>query len=181
MTGPVRDEPRRAPARTGDRARPDFAAVAADNLDGVFRYLLHLVGNRHLAEDLTSATFERALRDWRRYNPARARPSVWLVEIARRIALDHFRSEGRRRLREERYAAANPEATPGADEAMGGLSPDLREALDRLTRAEREVVALRVVLDLDASEAARVMGSSRAAVGAGLHRALSKLRREVSR
>lgn len=181
MTGPLRDD---APAdrwATGAPAKPDFAAVAADNLDTVLGYLTHMVRNRDLAEDLTSATFERALRDWRRYDPARARPSVWLVEIARRVALDHFRSEGRRRAREERYAAANPEATPGVDEMLGGLSGDLRAALGRLTRAERELVALRVVLDLDASEAAGVVGSTRAAVGAGLHRALTKLRKEVAR
>lgn len=160
-------------------ARPDFASVAQENLDGVVRYLTHLVGDRDLAEDLTSATFERALRDWHRYDPGRARVSVWLVEIARRVALDHFRSEGRRRSREERYAARHPEGV--ADPDPGGLSDPMRAALAGLTDAERELVALRVVLDLDAGEAARVVGSTRAAVGAGLHRALTKLRREVSR
>lgn len=181
MTGPLRDHTARGGAGRTAPARPDFATVARDHLDSVHRYLIHMVRDRDLAEDLTSATFERALRDWRRYDPSRARPSVWLVEIARRIALDHFRSEGRRRAREERYAAANPEAIPGADEAIGGLSPGLREAVAGLTPAERELVALRVVLDLDAAETARVVGSTRAAVGAGLHRALTKLRREVTR
>lgn len=158
-------------------ARPDFAAVAQEHLDGIVRYLAHLVGDRHLADDLASATFERALRDWHRYDPARARVAVWLVEIARRVALDHFRSEGRRRAREERYAAGHPEGVSDPD--PGGLSQPLRAALAGLTPAERELLALRVVLDLDAGEAARVMGSTRAAVGAGLHRALTKLRREV--
>ena len=68
---------------TRREARPAFADVAEAHLDAVFRYLAHLVGDRHLAEDLTSATFERALRDWHRYDPRRGRPSVWLVEIAR--------------------------------------------------------------------------------------------------
>ncbi len=66
---------------------------------GSDRYLGHLVGDRHLAEDLTSATFERAMRDWRRYDAAKGRPSVWLVAMARGVALDHFRREGRRRAR----------------------------------------------------------------------------------
>lgn len=182
MTGPTRERTRSGPdGAAGIHHKPDFADVAGDNLDAVLRYLTHLVRNRDLAEDLTSATFERALRDWRRYDPSRARPSVWLVEIARRVALDHFRSEGRRRAREERYAATLPEAIPGVDETVGGLPGDLRAALGDLTRAERELIALRVVLDLDAAETARVVGSTRAAVGAGLHRALTKLRREVTR
>ena len=164
---------------TRPEARPEFAAVAEAQLDGVFRYLAHLVGDRHLAEDLTSATFERALRDWHRYDPRRGRPSVWLVAIARRVALDHFRREGRRRAREERYAAQTPEALEGP-EAPAGLSDDLRAALGKLTRGERELVALRVVLGLDAAEAARVAGTSPSAVGTGLHRALTKLRQEVT-
>ena len=168
-----------APAARRPRpVRPDFADAARENLDAVFRYLAHLTGSRDLAEDLTSATFERALRDWHRFDPARARVSVWLVEIARRIALDHFRSESRRRSREERYAARTPEAVEPAE--PGGLSAGMRAALARLTRAERELIALRVVLDLDAAEAARVVGGSRASVGAGLHRALTKLRQEMT-
>ena len=161
-------------------ARPWFARVAEENLDVVHRYLVHLVRDAHLAEDLTSATFERAMRDWRRFDPARGRVSVWLVEIARRVALDHFRREGRRRGREERYAADQPSSAP-PPEAPGGLSEDLRAALGRLTRGERELVALRVVLGLDAAETGRVTGTSASAVGTGLHRALTKLRQEVGR
>jgi RNA polymerase sigma-70 factor (ECF subfamily) len=164
---------------TRPAARPALADVAEANLDAVYRYLAHMVGDRHLAEDLTSATFERAIRDWHRYDPARSRPSVWLVAIARGVALDHFRREGRRRAREERYAAQSPEAVEGPA-APGGLSAELRAALGRLTRAERELVALRVVLGLDAAETARVAGTSASAVGTGLHRALAKLRQEVT-
>jgi RNA polymerase sigma factor (sigma-70 family) len=159
--------------------RPAFADVAEADLDGVFRYLVHLVGDRHLAEDLTSATFERALRDWGRYDPRKGRPSVWLVAIARGVALDHFRREGRRRAREERYAAQTAETLEGP-EGPAGLPDDLREALGRLTQGERELVALRVVLGLDAAEAGRVAGISASAVGTGLHRALTKLRQEVT-
>jgi RNA polymerase sigma factor (sigma-70 family) len=168
------------PAMSAPGTRPPFADVAERNLDGVFRYLAHLTGNRDLAEDLTSATFERALRDWPRYDPGRATPIVWLVEVARRVALDHFRKDGRRRAREERYAAGVPDAVPGP-EAPGGLSTGMRAALGRLTRAERELVALRVVLGLDAAEAGRIAGMSPSAVGTSLHRALTKLRQEVER
>ena len=55
----------------------------------------------------------------------------------------------------------------------------MRAALAGLTAEEREVVALRVVLGLDAAEAATLTGSTASAVGTRLHRALTKLRREV--
>jgi RNA polymerase sigma-70 factor, ECF subfamily len=165
---------------TAPVVRPLFADVAEQNLDAVHRYLCHLVRDRHLADDLTSATFERAMRDWRRFDPERGSASVWLVEVARRVALDHFRRDRRRRAREERYAAGVPASVPGPLEP-GGFSGGLRDALGRLSRAERELIALRVVLGMDAAEAGRVTGMSPSAVGTGLHRALTKLRQEVAR
>ena len=73
------------------------------------RYLLFLTGNRTVAEDLTGETFEKAFRIWRRFDPRRGTPRAWLCGIARTTALDHFRSEERRRRREERYARDIPE------------------------------------------------------------------------
>lgn len=160
-------------------ARPAFATVAEGALNPVYRYLLHLVGDPHQAEDLTSATFERALRRWGTFDPARGEPLPWLLAMARSVALDHFRADGRRGRREERYVAGEP--VVGEDRPAGGLSGDLAAALGRLSRSERELIALRVVLELDTDEAARVAGVSASSVSSGLHRALTKLRREVAR
>ncbi|MGI9539272.1 MAG: RNA polymerase sigma factor, partial [Miltoncostaeaceae bacterium] len=163
--------------------RPAFEAVARTSIDPVFRYLAGMCGSREDAEDLTAQAFEQAQRRWSRFDPQRGEPLPWLLAIARRVALDHFRSEGRRRRR-ERVAAEDPaltrEATPDPA-AAGSLSPELRAALTRLTRGERELVALRVILELDAAETAALVGSTPGAVSSGLHRALAKLRREVSR
>ena len=158
-------------------SQPTFAQVAEDHLRAIHRYLTHLVTNRDLAEDLTSATFERALKDWRRFDPEKGTPEVWLIQIARRVALDHFRSEGRRRGREQTYASC--EARVAEAPAVPDGDARLRAALAGLTRAERELVALRVVLELDSRETAEVVGGSPSAVSSGLHRALEKLRREM--
>ena len=52
-------------------------------------------------------------------------------------------------------------------------------ALAGLTPTEREVVALRVLLDLDGAEAAAVLGISPSACSTQLHRAMTKLRKEL--
>ena len=163
--------------------RPAFEAVARASIDPVYRYLVNICGSRDDAEDLTAQAFEQALRRWSRFDPQRGEPLPWLLAIARRVALDHFRSEGRRRRREQASAAESDvlrddDGDPAAD---GAMSPELWTALARLTRGERELVALRVVLELDAVETAAGVGSTPGAVGSGLHRALTKLRREVSR
>jgi RNA polymerase sigma-70 factor (ECF subfamily) len=175
VVSPLRREDKRAGA-----PRPSFAAVVAAHQDAVFRYLVHFVRNHHLAEDLASATFERALRDWRRYDPRKGTPAVWLVQIARLTALDHFRSEDRRRSRETRYASSEPREF--SDEPMpSDSSPELRAALGRLSRAERELITLRVVLEMDTREVAQTLGITPSAVTTQLHRAMTKLRLEVTR
>jgi RNA polymerase sigma-70 factor, ECF subfamily len=150
--------------------RPTFAAVAEAELDAVHRYLVFLTGNRAVAEDLTGETFEKAFRSWRRFDPRRGTARVWLCSIARSTALDHFRAEERRRRREERYTrGANP-----VDETELGPSA-LETALGQLSPAEREVVALRVLLDFDGPTAARLLGISSSACSTRLSRALKRL------
>jgi RNA polymerase sigma factor (sigma-70 family) len=156
-----------------------FAAIAEQHLDDVLAYLVYLTADHSLAEDLTVETFERALRRWRRFDPRRGGARTWLCQLARSAALDHFRAEERRRRREERCAVR--ELREVAPPHFGeGLSPELEHALAELSRAEREVVALRVVLELDGETAARVLGISPTACSTRLSRALQKLERKVS-
>ena len=151
-----------------------FGSIAERCLDDVFGYLLYLTKDRPLAEDLTGETFETALRRWRRFDPRRGTARAWLLAIARSTALDWFRADARRRRREHRAGVA--ELPPADDHELGeGFSPALEAALRSLTAGEREVVALRVVLELDGDETARVLGISSTAVSTRLHRALTKL------
>ena len=142
----------------------------------MYGYLVYLTRDRSLAEDLAADTFEKALRQWRRFDPRRASARTWLCQIARTTALDWFRAEERRQRREERAAA--PERVDVA--FAEGLSPDLEAGLAALSAGEREVIALRVLLELDGDEAARVLGISPTAVSTRLSRALKKLEEKVS-
>jgi RNA polymerase sigma-70 factor (ECF subfamily) len=157
--------------------RPAFAAVAERHLDSVYRYLLMLTRDAQIAEDLTGDTFVKALRAWPKFDPRRGGASTWLCQIARTIALDHFRAEERRRRREDAYARREPsvDERPFAE----GLSAELAAGLRELSASEREVIALRVVLELDGETAARVLGISRTACSTRLSRALHKLEEKV--
>ena len=163
--------PRRQPAWSAS-----FAATAEEHLDDVYAYLVYITRDRSLAEDLTADTFEKALKAWRRFDASRGSARTWLCQIARTTALDWFRAEDRRRRREER-AAAPDHLDAGFAE---GLSPELEAALRELSAAEREVIALRVLLDLDSEETGRVLGISPTAVSTRLSRALKKLEEKVS-
>jgi RNA polymerase sigma-70 factor, ECF subfamily len=160
-----------------------FAAAARNNLDAVYRYLLTMTKDSALAEDLTSETFERALRRWHRFDPRRAGEKTWLLMLARSAALDHFRAEARRLRREERFVSEQDDEQDDeqADIQVDlGLTPALEAALAELSAAEREVIALRVIVELDGDTAARVLGISRTSCSTRLSRALRKLEERVS-
>jgi RNA polymerase sigma-70 factor, ECF subfamily len=153
-----------------------FGDAAEQHLDDVYGYLAWFTGDRFAAEDLAAETFERALRLWHRFDPERGSARTWLCQVARTVALDHFRSEKRRTRREE--LAAVPEAFEARP--AEGFSPELEAGLRGLSAGEREVIALRVVLDLDGETAARVLGISPTACSTRLSRALAKLEKELN-
>src|SRR3954464_12913038 len=72
-----------------------FAQAAEEHLDDVYGYLAWFTGARAAAECLAGETFERALRLWHRFDPDRGSARTWLCQVARTVALDHFRSERR--------------------------------------------------------------------------------------
>ena len=153
------------------RARQSFDEVVAEQLDAVYGYLVYLTGDRSAAEDLAAETFEKAFRTWRRFDPRRSSPRTWLCAIAHNVAIDWLRAEARRRRREDAYSRDVEHVA----ELVDGLPGPLQVALHELSPAEREVVALRVLLDLDGPSAARVLGISQTACSTRLSRALKRL------
>jgi RNA polymerase sigma-70 factor, ECF subfamily len=154
-----------------------LSQAAERHLDDVYGYLAYLTGDRGLAEDLAAETFERATRLWHRFDESRGSARTWLCQLARTVALDHFRTERRRARREQIYARDLAAAEEGR--FAEGLSPALEAALGRLSAGERETIALRVILDLDGESAARVLGISPTACSTRLSRALAKLEKEL--
>src|SRR3954463_12594985 len=106
-----------------------FAQAGGPPLDGVSGFLPWFTGDRAAADDLAGETFERALRLWPRFDPRRGSARTWLCQVARPVALDHFRSE-RRRTRREQLAARSDRYEERFAE---GLAPDLQAALAVLT------------------------------------------------
>src|SRR5256885_17112154 len=78
-----------------------FSQAAESHLDDVYGYLAWFTGDRSVAEELTGATFERAFRLWHRFDPARGSAQTRLCQVARTVAIDHFRYARRRTQREQ--------------------------------------------------------------------------------
>jgi RNA polymerase sigma factor (sigma-70 family) len=139
----------------------------------VYSFIAYRVRNRETTEDLTQATFERALHAWARFDARRASESTWLLAIARNLLIDHHRRD-RSSLVGRIQDHAEP-AVAGPEERMGGL-PELTEALEQLSDRDQEVVALRFGGDLTGPEIAELLGLTLANVQQITSRGLRRLR-----
>lgn len=155
--------------------RPDqteFAEFYRASRDACLRAVLAGVGDRDVAEDLVADAFAKAWHAWPRVRRHPA-PRAWVV----RAALNAGVSRWRKRRRERPLADCDPVAPAVINE---GVDVALMAALCELSARQREVIALRVFLDLDADTTAQVLGIAAGTVSAHLARAIATLRRELA-
>jgi RNA polymerase sigma-70 factor (ECF subfamily) len=142
------------------------------NQRGLFRYFVRAVGHVETARDLTQDVFVRVSRS---VIPAAPEAALrgWLFQIARNLALDHYRSGQRR-----------PQAEPLTDTAARPASQDtsaqVNEALASLADVDRDVFLMREVAGLGYDEIATACGLTADAVRSRIHRARLQLRDRLS-
>ncbi|MFL6120802.1 sigma-70 family RNA polymerase sigma factor [Actinophytocola sp.] len=162
-------------AQEGDRSA--FALLYDKYVDVVFRYVLFRVGDRELAEDVTSETFLRALRRISSVTYQGRDVGAWFVTIARNLVLDHVKSS---RFRLEVTTAevddsGRVEAGPEQQVLAGATRTALLECVRQLGDDQRECIVLRFLQGLSVAETAVVMSRNEGAVKALQHRAVRRL------
>jgi len=155
-----------------------FAELYRLHYPRVIGFVIQRVNNRHLAEDLAADTFTRALAALPKLNYCGRGLDGWLITIARRLVIDHFRFTRTRPVSpapwpvmdhiDERTAEAAPEAT-----VVGRAW--LFAAIAQLEPRLREVVVRRILLDRSVQQTAAELGCHESKVKHGLRRALRQL------
>ncbi|MGZ6258632.1 MAG: RNA polymerase sigma factor [Candidatus Limnocylindrales bacterium] len=161
------------------RSRSDAAAFGQlydFYLPRIHGFIQRRVGERSVAEDLTAATFERALVAVRAKGFRNDAFGGWLYRVAANVVIDHARRD--RRLAPLDGMAAGTDLDERAGEALAAAlaRDELRRAFARLSAPQRRVLTLRFLDDLDPAEASAVLGCSRNTFAVRLRRALQALR-----
>jgi RNA polymerase sigma-70 factor (ECF subfamily) len=148
--------------------RRDPLANPEPLLRRVYAYVAYRVSDRTEAEDITSETFERALRYRDRYDERKGDPVAWLLGIARNCVYD-----AKLRPRAEAPTGAEP-TLPGVDaEVVGRLA--LAQAFGTLSPDDQELLALRYGADLPVREIAALLDRRTNTVEVALSRARTRL------
>jgi RNA polymerase sigma-70 factor (ECF subfamily) len=140
----------------------------------VYSYVAYRIGDGPEAEDVTSSTFERALRYRASFDPAKGSAQAWVLGIARTCIADHFRASAvsAADLHEVR-AGENVES-----EALERLT--VQAAVARLGERDRELIALRYGADLKVREIAALLDERTNTIEVALHRAVARLREDLA-
>ena len=135
----------------------------------VYAYAAYRLGDGPDAEDVTSETFERALRYRKSYDPKKGEPVAWLLGIAKRCIDGSYDNT--------EFATEDIDAPDPSDleeETIRRLN--VSRAVATLDERDRELIALRYGADLTARQIAELLGARTNAIEVALHRALGRLR-----
>jgi RNA polymerase sigma-70 factor (ECF subfamily) len=164
-------------ARTQQGDAEAFGELYDHYVTMVHRYVYHRLGDRSLAEDVTSETFVRALRRIDSLSFQGRDVGAWLITIARNIVFDHVKSS---RYRLEVTTADMLDAdrsTDGPEDAVVTqlTNAELLACVKQLGSEQQECIVLRFLHGLSVSETAAIMGKKDGAIKALQHRAVRRL------
>jgi RNA polymerase sigma-70 factor, ECF subfamily len=132
----------------------------------IYRFLYYRTRSIVVAEDLTSETFFRALRNMASFRWQGKDFGAWLMTIARNLATDHFKA-GRTRLEmTTEDMGQHDDATDGPETAvLASLTNEiLLEALTELPNEQKDCLVMRFLQGMSIAETAAVLGRSEGAI-----------------
>jgi RNA polymerase sigma factor (sigma-70 family) len=151
--------------------QPPFQRFLDAHREDVWRFLIASVG-RDAADDCFQETFLSAMRAYPRMR--QDNPRGWVLTIAHRKALDHYRARKRRAVPVgDLPEVAAPEAPESGDDGVWAR-------VHALPDKQRAAVLLRFAGDLSHREVAKAMGISEEAARRNAFEGLRKLRQEMT-
>ena len=170
-----------------ERARHDsraFAELYRRYVNRVYAFAYRRGGSTQVAEDVTSTTFERALRGMSTFEWRSGGFGAWLFRIAANELANHYRRQGRtssdKAQRAFRMYVSDAVIGGEFDRVETTGSADLiREAMTTLNDRYQQVITLRFLSGLSHDDAARAMGLSKPVMAVTVHRAVAALRKAI--
>ncbi|MGH7705018.1 MAG: RNA polymerase sigma factor [Candidatus Dormibacteria bacterium] len=161
----------------GSHAPTEFEQVYREYGAMVHRYCLARLGDANAAEDAAAQTFEAAFRAYERVRPRRETVYFWLLKIARNAVIDEIRRQSRlRRLTDRLWHTQAPNPDPETTVVIRSELLALLQASRRLSKRDRELVALRCAADLSYREIGELVGLSENSATVATRRAFARLR-----
>ncbi|OXS75485.1 RNA polymerase sigma factor SigX [Lysinibacillus sp. KCTC 33748] len=150
----------------------------------VFQFLIYLVKNRTLAEDLAHEVYVRVLRSYDKF-AGNSSEKTWLFAIAKNVAIDHFRKQAVRQKHSLDFFDWETEqlhsTTPLPEDVLQANDEfmEVQSALEHCTGDQKMVIIMRYFQELSIAETAQILDWTEAKVKTTQHRAIKFLKQQL--
>jgi RNA polymerase sigma-70 factor, ECF subfamily len=162
-------------AINGDQAA--FTHIYDLHFDKIYRYIYVKVHSQAEAEDLTQDVFIKAYEGIKSYRWRDLPFTAWLFKIAHNRVIDYVRKSSKEKKASLDEAGAIIGGDPVYMTEQSFEVLQLKDALQKLPEAQREVATLRFISELSIAEVASTLGKSEGTVKALQFNAISSLRK----
>ncbi len=160
------------------KAEPQaFAALYDHYVERIYAYAQRETRDTAVAQDIVSATFEKALKNLPRYEWRGTSFGAWLYKIARSEIAQHYRKQNRQLPLVGRFLS--PQQVEATVQRWQQYD-EIQIALGQLPIRDQEILRLSYYEELTHKEIGEVLNCSSRNVAVRLHRALKRLRKQMA-
>jgi len=155
--------------------RVDFSSLYNAYADDVYSYIFSLCQNKHIAEDITSETFIKAIKAADKFK-GDCNMRVWLCQIAKNTYYNLSKRS--------KFVADMPDDFPSEDNFELRLSDktqafEIHKVLRLLDEPYKEVFSLRIFAELSFAEIGKLFNKSESWARVTFHRAKNKIKEAI--
>ena len=155
----------------------ELESLYRENFQKVYNYAYYRLLDPALAEDLTSAVFVKAVENFERFDPSKAKFSTWIMRIAHNTLIDHYRTRKTNAPLDD-IDGCEP-ACEDDYPALDDHAAEVARLLSFLSEEDRELVFLKYYEEKRNVEIAQMLDMNPATVATRLHRALATMRKHA--
>ncbi len=147
--------------------------------DDVFRYCVHRLLDRHVAEDLTAEVFLKIAKHSGRFNGDEQQLRCWIYRITTNTINSYLRKTKRRRGLLLRLVERNRYRLTDQPESSNENLAPLKAALLSLKPRYQRIITLRFFENLKSEQIGQILGCTPGTARSQLARAVAQLRKKL--
>lgn len=153
-----------------------LAGLYEEYYDKIANYVYARIGDRNESENMAGEVFLKALKSIKSYKEQGAPMQAWLFKIAHNMVVDYLRKKSKYSTISIETIEIEDNDDPARTAEINITMASVREAMEKLTIDQKEVLKLRFLGGLSSREVAAVMQKTDGAVREMQRAALQKLR-----